>query len=570
MKTLSVLLLGILTAAACVAQEVPKAEVFAGYSFVRVNTGTVVNPFTTNGGLGSFQLNFGKHFGVVAEMGGYHSGQVNIGSESQQLDQTQYTFLFGPRVSFNKSGQVTPFFHYLVGGIHNSRSFSVPNDLLPPKYVVPPGVTVDAGTTSTRFRTTQTSFAMAIGGGIDIRLSRHLSFRPAQLDYLPSRFSPFDIPGLGTVNDENWQNNFRYATGFTFRFGGAQPLPPQASCTGTPGTLLPDDPPVEVQLKAADFNPKHSLSYSWTTTGGKVTPDGTSAKVDVTGLAPGNYTVTGTATDPKEKKLNKASCTASFTVKEPRPPIVACSASPSTINAGDPVTISANGSSPDDRAIKSRNFRASAGTLQEGQTSAGAEPNAWSSTATLDTASAQPGAINVTVGVTDVRGLSASCVASVNVNTPPPPVTVVEATYMDECGFITDAKRPARVDNACKAVLDQVSMRLQREPDGKLVIVGYQEEQEDAIMVDMASHRAVNAKAYLTSGEGQSQIDPSRIQALKGKPGDKKAKFYFLPPGATFTVEEATVIDETTIQVQPRNKPAPNKKASASAAVAGD
>ena len=50
--------------------------------------------------------------------------------------------------------------------------------------------------------------------------------------------------------------------------------------------------------------------------------------VDTTGLAPGSYTVTGTATDAKEKKNNMASCNSSFTVNTPHPPVASCSASP--------------------------------------------------------------------------------------------------------------------------------------------------------------------------------------------------------------------------------------------------
>src|SRR3954447_8465997 len=62
-----------------VAQEVPRAEVYLGYSFVRVAPPEHVNAFNSNGGLGSFQYNFNKNLGVLAEFGGNTNGQISIG-----------------------------------------------------------------------------------------------------------------------------------------------------------------------------------------------------------------------------------------------------------------------------------------------------------------------------------------------------------------------------------------------------------------------------------------------------------------------------------------------------------
>ncbi len=210
----------LLAGSVLVAQEVPTAEAYAGYTFIRVNTGTQVNAFTANGGLGSFQVNFNKNFGVVAEFGGTTKEGFSISGPERPMDQTQFTYLFGPRVFFNKAGTFAPFFEFLLGGIHNSRSFAVPNTALAPGFTVPRGVTAEVGTTTTRFRTTQNAYAMAVGGGLDIKVHRNLAIRPIQLDYLPSHFSPLNIPGVpGTINDVRWQNNIRYSTGLTFRFG---------------------------------------------------------------------------------------------------------------------------------------------------------------------------------------------------------------------------------------------------------------------------------------------------------------------------------------------------------------
>ncbi len=202
------------------AQEVPRGEVFLGYSYVRAATGSQVNAFNNNGGLGDLQVNINEYLSVVAELGGYAAGNVSVkGPDLSSLDQTFFTYQFGPRFSLNKLGRIVPFGHFLLGGAHQSRSFTVPGL---PAANIPPGVTVEPNPTYTRYRTTQNAFAMTIGGGFDVNLTKRFAVRPFQLDYLPSHFSPFNIPGLSQVginNNTNWQNNLRYSAGIAFRFG---------------------------------------------------------------------------------------------------------------------------------------------------------------------------------------------------------------------------------------------------------------------------------------------------------------------------------------------------------------
>ena len=166
--------------------------------------------------------------------------------------------------------------------------------------------------------------------------------------------------------------------------------------------------------------------------------------------------------------------------------------------------------------------------------------------------------MTVTGTAADSRGLSSTCNATVNVLAPPPPVTVNEVSVAGECGF-KDPKRPWRVDNECKAVLDDVALRIQREPNGKLVVVGYAAEEEKIKYEQLGGQRAVNVKYYLTSGEGGQKIDPARIEPRVGTKSDKSAKFYFVPAGSTFT-EESVLVDETQVKGQPRNALAPKKK----------
>ncbi len=383
----------------------------------------------------------------------------------------------------------------------------------------------------------------------------------ANLDYqviglLNYKFGQHLGLGLGwRYLDVNYRGNhqFIYDTatsgalaGFYYTLGGKPPVPPTASCSVSPTEIWSGDP-VTATMSTQNFNPKHTITYAWTASGGKISGTGTTGNVDTTGLAPGSYTAKGTATDEKEKKNNIASCEGSFTVKQPHPPVADCSASPNTVKAGEASTLTVNASSPDNFPLTYA-WSASAGRV-----------NGTGANVSLDTTGAPEGAaITTAATVTDSRGLSTSCSATVNVLSPP--VTVAEVQEIGECKFM-DAKRPSRVDNTCKAILDDVALRIQHEPNGKFVVVGFTDEQETVTETQLGAQRSVNMKYYLVNGEGGQQIDATRIDVrTSGTMKEKGAKIYFVPSGATFT-QESVAVDETQVKGQGRNAPAPKKKA---------
>src|SRR5712664_4112835 len=94
------------------AQDTPKFDVFAGYSYVRQNPSTSgVSSFSLNGGSASVAYNANSWLSGVADFGGYHSGNIlNTGTSG-----TLSTYLFGPRVSVRHFGRVTPFGEVLFG-----------------------------------------------------------------------------------------------------------------------------------------------------------------------------------------------------------------------------------------------------------------------------------------------------------------------------------------------------------------------------------------------------------------------------------------------------------------------
>jgi outer membrane immunogenic protein len=166
------------------AQDVPKIDLFAGYSYVRANPGTSgVDGFNLHGGSASVAYNVKPWLSGVADFGGYHSSDI-LGSG---VDGTLSTYLFGPRVSYRHNSHFTPFGQVLFGVAHIG------------------------GSNGLAFSTSNNSFAMALGGGVDVSVSHHFSLRPVQLDYLLTHFNEF---GNGAQN----QNNLRVSTGVVFHF----------------------------------------------------------------------------------------------------------------------------------------------------------------------------------------------------------------------------------------------------------------------------------------------------------------------------------------------------------------
>jgi len=152
----------VLAAMALPARAQDQAELFGGFSYLRFNSPPGVNQ---NGWQLGGQYKFRDWVGGVADFAG------NYGSGA-----STYTYLFGPQISM-PSSRVSPFGHLLLGGAH-----------------------FGAG------RIGESSFSMALGGGIDVHITDQVFWRAAQLDYLLTEFGGAS------------QNNFRFSTGVVFRF----------------------------------------------------------------------------------------------------------------------------------------------------------------------------------------------------------------------------------------------------------------------------------------------------------------------------------------------------------------
>jgi hypothetical protein len=191
-----------------VAQEVPKADLFLGYSFVRNNSVPPISAYTSTGGLGGFAWNFNEHVAGEAQLGGYHSGNV----EQAQFATTTFDYLFGLRISVGRTKTVDPWGHALAGGqaAWNSVAVNSPLVINPLAAPMPP---------VSRYNTSQNAFAAAVGAGLDLRLSRHILCRPLQIDYLRSKFAGINVTVPSGINGSRFLNNVRYAAGIVFTFG---------------------------------------------------------------------------------------------------------------------------------------------------------------------------------------------------------------------------------------------------------------------------------------------------------------------------------------------------------------
>jgi len=488
----------------------PKAEVFLGYSRFGTGSNNTVagnRMVGLNGGSASIAFNFNRYIGLVGDFGGYGNGFVQLtGTGANQpfvvkTNGTAFTYLFGPRFSFRNDTRFTPFVQVLGGGVHAS-AVTVNNCSVPICTVLP----------------VQNAFAMTGGGGLDIRITHHVSIRAVQAEYMMTRFD--SIPAGGSSS----QNDLRLSTGLLFGFGGRSLEPPvEMTCSVQPAMGFAGDP-LTVTAMAMNLNPKRKVSYSWSASGGVIGGTNATASVNTAGLAPGSYTVSGHVMEGSHVD-EQASCTASFTIESPAPPTVSCTASPSTVMPGDMSTITAQGMSAQNRPL-TYSYSATAGMIAGSTASA-----------SLNTSGVAPGDITVTCNVVDDLGKTASATTVVTVAAPVVAVVAPQTSALCAISFDRDRRRPERVDNEAKGCLDDVALQMQRESAGRLVIVGNYSSDEKP---KAGAERSLNARQYLTEEKG---IDAGRIDVRVGTASGRTASDVFVPSGATYSDDTTTPVD---------------------------
>jgi hypothetical protein len=484
-------------------------DIFVGYSYLHpVGSDIYSQPYVS------------LPDGFTASAAGYFSHSFGFAAEYSKFpNDPDYCFATaqaGP-VYRHQLGRLIPFAHLLGGGAQVGPSYAHQGDSNPCKW----------------------GWGGDFGMGIDYvlptpALRNHFAIRAAEADFQYTRvdFGPQSPPntytgGLGEIFA------YRLSAGIVYRLGEMKPpLPAAFSCELQPVTVFSGDPiMVTGSTTGLEVNKRHPPVYTWTTTGGKLGRAEDGATIATSGLAPGDYTVTGRVSEGNAPNQH-AECSASFRVAAFEPPTISCSANPSSILPGGFSTITAQGVSPQNRSLN-YSYGATAGQI-----------TGTGTTATLSTADVPPGSINVSCNVVDDMGHSASATTSVAVTAPPPPPPPPAPVAHSLCSlsFERDKKRPTRVDNEAKGCLDDIALEMNRESDSVLVVVGKHDPQEKP---DAAAERTLNVKQYLTQEKG---IDASRIEVRTGETTGRTVDNILVPPGATWDAAGTTSFDPARVQ----------------------
>ena len=165
------------------AGRLPQIEMSGNYSFIRARAANAGQTFNLNGGGTTFAYAHNDHFSSVVDLGAYHFVGFQTG-----LNSTMYTYMFGPRITFNGARRAVPFAQILLGAGRLNAS-------------------------STGVKAGENGFVMTVGGGLDVPLHRHFAVRVVQAEYLLTRFNSVDGSPAG-------QSNIRISAGVVLRFGG--------------------------------------------------------------------------------------------------------------------------------------------------------------------------------------------------------------------------------------------------------------------------------------------------------------------------------------------------------------
>ena len=158
------------------ADDYPRHEFFAGYSFnsADINTLTVAPERTGQHGLNlAYTRNLTRRVGLTFDVSAHlKRDDFRFGNLDFARKRDQYHFLGGLQFKSRRDGsRVAPFARILAGGAL-FRGFAASQ--------TPAGNTFMIDDAQ--------SFALAIGGGFDVRAGKHLDIRVIQADYLPTFF----------------------------------------------------------------------------------------------------------------------------------------------------------------------------------------------------------------------------------------------------------------------------------------------------------------------------------------------------------------------------------------------
>jgi len=183
------ILMGSLAASGMAQGNYSKVDIFGGFDYSRLST--AITPVASASGFdSSVRYNFTKVVGVEGDISGvFQTVSGSFIGVSGNYPGHYYSFMGGPVVLISSKSRVKPFVHFLVGDTRVSSSAKAGS------------VTVSASSSG---------LTAMVGGGVDIRVNKHLSIRAAQVDWVYERYGLTDTSAAG---------NFRIVTGLVLNLG---------------------------------------------------------------------------------------------------------------------------------------------------------------------------------------------------------------------------------------------------------------------------------------------------------------------------------------------------------------
>ena len=210
MKTVILAGLVLLLGSAVYAQDYSKVEISGNYSYMRFvpQNNNIIQSFSLNGGGGAATFFLSSWIGIKAEFEGYGSQTRSftitnpticnpaVGFCTGNVNANLFTYNVGP-VLKARFTHFEPFVEALFGGAHSNVNGKLRTGCTGCVLVKSPS---------------NNAFDFIIGGGIDIPVTKSIAIRPAEFDYVLTRF------GTSFTGGNNNQSNFRYQAGVVFRF----------------------------------------------------------------------------------------------------------------------------------------------------------------------------------------------------------------------------------------------------------------------------------------------------------------------------------------------------------------
>jgi opacity protein-like surface antigen len=202
---LLVVLLPSLVAAQDENKDGRRVEFFGGYSYLVTDTKETDDPIDHLGNLDGFNVAatyyITKRFGITGDFSA-HFGKTtqDITGGTISFNSKSFNFFVGPQYKFTNKTRVTPFVHALAGISNNRFSYRA----------IATGATTPAAEASLSI----TDFALAIGGGLDVRVNKRVSIRAFQIDYSPVFVQ--SRPQFGIDGGRRF-DNVRFSIGIVFK-----------------------------------------------------------------------------------------------------------------------------------------------------------------------------------------------------------------------------------------------------------------------------------------------------------------------------------------------------------------